>query len=300
MDPHLLDLRYFLAVAEELSVTRAAERVYVSQPALSKRLRRLERDLGVELLSRRHRAIALTAAGEALRPRAQAIVEAWDAALLELRAAAGEEAGELVVGLHTAVGRGLYARAAPALAERRPGVRVSLRAVGWDDPTAGLGDGSSDVALVWRPLPDEDGLEVRVLVEEPRLLAMPAGNPLADAARLTMDDLLDEPFIALPPEAGPLRDFWLGTAERGGREPVIVAFATGPDETFEMIDAGVGVALVSAGNADLYRREGVIACPVEGLAPSELAVAWRRGEHRPAVLDMVDCLRAAATDPGGE
>ena len=56
----------------------------------------------------------------------------------------------------------------------------------------------------------------------------------------------------------------------------------------------------SAGNADLYRREGVIACPVEGLAPSELAVAWRRGERRPAVLDMVDCLRAAATDPGGE
>src|SRR5262245_37097746 len=136
MDPHLLDLRYFLAVAEELSVTRAAERVYVSQPALSKRIRRLERDLGVALLSRAHRAIALTAAGEALRPRAQAMVEAWDAALLEVRAAAGQEAGEVAVGLHTAVGRGLYARAAPALAERHPGVRVTLRTVGWDDPTA--------------------------------------------------------------------------------------------------------------------------------------------------------------------
>ncbi len=299
MDPHLLDLRYFLAVAEELSVTRAAERVYVSQPALSKRIRRLERDLGVELLSRGHRAIALTAAGEALRPRAAAIVEAWDAALLELRAAAGDEAGEVVVGLHTAVGRGLYARAAPMLAERHPGVRVTLRAVGWGDPTAGLADGSSDVALVWLPLPEDPRLATRVLVREPRVVAMPAGNRLADARRLTMDDLAAEPFIALPPEAGPLRDFWLGKAERGGREPVIAAVAPGADETFEMIDAGVGVALVSAGNADLYRREGVLARPVEGLGPCELAVAWRRGERRRAVLDAVDCL-AEAADPGAD
>lgn len=298
MDPHLLDLRYFLAVAEELSVTRAAERVFVSQPALSKRIRRLERDLGVELLRRGHRTIALTAAGEALRPRAQAMVEAWDAALLELRAAAGEEAGEVAVGLHTAVGRGLYARAAPALAERHPGVRVTLRAVAWDDPTAGLADGSSDVALVWLPLPDDPRLVTHVVAREPRVVALPAGNPLADAERLTMADLLDEPFIALPPAAGRLRDFWLGTAERGGREPLVAAVATGADETFEMIDAGVGVALVSEGNADLYRREGVVACPVEGLAPSELAVAWRAGERRPAVLGMVDCLVAAGVPEG--
>jgi DNA-binding transcriptional LysR family regulator len=132
------------------------------------------------------------------------------------------------------------------------------------------------------------------------VVAMPAGSPLADAERLTMDDLLDEPFIALPPEAGPLRHFWLGAAERGGREPVVAAVATGADETFELIDAGVGVALVSAGNADLYRRDGVLARPVEGLAPSELAVAWRKGERRRAVLAAVDCLADAAADPGPE
>ena len=78
---------------------------------------------------------------------------------------------------------------------------------------------------------------------------------------------------------------------------MVAAVATAADETFEMIDAGVGVALVSAGNADLYRREGVVACPVEGLAPSELAVAWREGEARPAVLAMVNCLADAATLP---
>ncbi len=205
----------------------------------------------------------------------------------------------LVVGLHTAVGRGLYARAAPALAERHPGVRVSLRAVGWEDPTAGLADGTTDLALVWLPLPADAGLEVRVLVAEPRVVALPAGHRLAGAGRVRMDDLLDEPFIALPAEAGPLRDFWLGAGERGGREPVVAAVATGPDETFEMIDAGIGVALVSLGNADLYRREGVVARPVDGLAPCELAVAWRGGEGRAAVLDMVGCL-AAAADAGAE
>ncbi len=297
MDPHVLDLRYFLAVAEELSVTRAAERVFVSQPALSKRIRRLERDLGVELLRRGHRAVTLTAAGEALRPRAQAIVAAWDEALLELRAAAGAEAGEIVVGLHTAVGRGLYARAAPALAERHPGVRVALRAVAWDDPTAGLADGATDLALVWLPLPEEAPILTRVLAAEPRVVALPAGHRLADAGRLTMRDLLDEPFVALPPAAGPLRDFWLAVPDRGGREPVVAAVATAADETFELIDAGVGVALVSTGNAELYRREGVVTRPVDGLAPSELAVAWREGEARPAVLAMVDCLADAATLP---
>ena len=204
MDPHLLDLRYFLAVAEELSVTRAAERVFVSQPALSKRIRRAGARPRRRAAARGHRAIALTAAGEALRPRARAIVEAWDAALLELRAAAGEEAGEIVVGLHTAVGRGLYARAAPALAERHPGVRGHA---------AGGGLGRPDRRPrrrrrpTWRSsgcrCPTRRASRPASSLAEPRLVAMPAGNPLADAGRLTMDDLLDEPFVALPPEAGP-------------------------------------------------------------------------------------------------
>ena len=203
MDPHVLDLRYFLAVAEELSVTRAAERVFVSQPALSKRIRRLERDLGVELLRRGHRAVALTAAGEALRPRAQAIVEAWDAALLELRAAAGEEAGEIVVGLHTAVGRGLYARAAPALAERHPGVRVALRAVGWDDPTAGLGGRRDRRGARVAAAARGGAIDARPRSRAARGRACPPATRSPTPARLTMDDLLDEPFVALPPEAGP-------------------------------------------------------------------------------------------------
>lgn len=217
---------------------------------------------------------------------------------MELRAAAGQEAGELVVGLHTAVGRGIYPRAAARMAERHPEVRVALRSVRWDDPTAGLADGSSDLAVVWLPLPADAGLEVRVLVTEPRVVALPAGHRLAAERSLRMDDLLDEGFVALPADAGPLRDFWLATADRGGREPIVAAVAAGPDETFEMIGAGAGIALVSAGNAELYRRAGVVVRPLEGAAGCELAVAWRRDERRAAALDLVASLVAAAASAG--
>jgi DNA-binding transcriptional LysR family regulator len=297
MDVHLRDLRWFLAVAEEGSVTRAAERVYVSQPALSKRIARLERDLGTPLLTRGHRSIALTRAGEALVPRAAALLADWDAARRESLAAAREAGGEIVVGLQTAVGRGIYARAAPAMARAHPGVRLSLRSVRWDDPTAGLADGTSDLALVWLPLPAEAGLQVRVLSAEPRMVALPADHPLARRPRLRMADLLDEPFVALPPEAGALRDFWLAVTERGGREPVVGAVAMSPDDTFEMIAGGAGIALVSAGNAEIYAREGLAFRPLDGVGGCELAVAWRRGEGRAEVIALVELLSAAASAP---
>lgn len=294
MDAHLRDLRWFVAVAEEMSFTRAAERVFVSQPALSKRIRRLERDLGTPLLTRGHRSVALTRAGEALLPRAAAILADWDAARRELLAAAREAGGEIVVGLQTAVGRGISARAAPAMARTHPGVRLSLRSVRWDDPTAGLADGSSDLAIVWLPVPDGAGLEARVLAAEPRVVALPAGHRLARRRRLRIDDLLDEPFVALPPEAGAQRDFWLAAEARGGRAPVVGGVARSPDEAFEMVAGGVGVALVSSGNADIYRREGLAFRAVDGVGGCELAVAWRAGERRPEVLALIGHLAAAA------
>ena len=115
------DLRYFLAVAEQLSFTRAAEALFVSQPALSKQVRGLEARLGTELFTRGHRSIELTDAGRALLPRAERIVEEWDGAVAELRAETDTAGRTVVVGFHTRIGRGLVPAITEALEAGCPG-----------------------------------------------------------------------------------------------------------------------------------------------------------------------------------
>jgi DNA-binding transcriptional LysR family regulator len=212
--------------------------------------------------------------------------------------AAGEARRVLVVGIQTSVGRDLQRQTLAGFSERQPEWRLSLRLCLWDDPTAGLADGTSDVAFVWLPTPDDSGLVTTVLYREPRWIALPDDHRLAERVRVPWSDLLDEAFIALPPTAGSLRDFWLATDQRPpDRPPHIVAEAANAEETFELIAAGVGVALLSAGNARIYRRPGVCCVAVPDLSPSELAVARRRDDRRRAVLDLVAAAVAASGAP---
>ncbi len=287
MDVHLRELRYFVTVAEELHFTRAAQRLFVSQPALSKQVRALEQRLGFELFTRTPQGVAVTAAGAALLPAARQALAAAEAGVAAARAAAGTRT--FVVGMQTAVGRDLQRPALRRFREAAGGWRVSLRMVGWEDPTAGLADGGSDVAFVWLPVPG-DGLRTRVLVRERRWVALPEDHRLAVLDPVPFAALLDEPFVALPAAAGPLREFWLATAERAGRTAVVGAEATGPDDAFESVASGLGVALIAEGNAALYRRPGIVCRPVAGLRPAELAVAWRDGDRRAVVRQFLDSL----------
>lgn len=289
MDAHLRELRYFVATAEELTVTAAAARLFVSQPALSKQLRALERRLGFDLFVRLPRGLALTDQGSALLPVVRTMLETWDRGYTEARSLSHPQ--QLIVGMQTAVGRDLQRPAVARFRERAPGWTVSLRLVGWDDPTAGLADGTSDVAFLWLPLGLDD-IATRVLVREPRWVALPAGHPLANRDAIPFAELLDEPFVALPAAAGPLRDFWLGLDART-TPPTIAAEATAADEVLELVNAGVGVALIAEGNAHLYKRPGLAFRPVPDLAPSELAVAWRRTDDRAIVHLFIDSINAA-------
>lgn len=289
MDVHSRHLRYFVAVADELSFTAAAQRLYVSQPALSKQIRVLERELGFELLHRTPQGISLTAQGAALLPHVRETLRVWDAGVLEARAVSHDE---LVVGMQTAVGRGIQRRAMDRFATVLPRCRVTLRIVDWADPSAGLGDGSSDVAMLWQPIPIA-GLSAKTLATEPRVVAMAGDHRLAERPSVAMADLLDEPFIALPEAAGPVRDYWLATDARAGRPAVIGSVASAADEVFEAVTAGVGVVLLAEGNAALYSRPGIVTRVVHDLTPAELVIAWRTGDTRPAVTEFVKALTAS-------
>jgi len=290
VDVHLRDLRYFTAVAEELSFTRASERLYVSQPVLSKQIRMLENHLRVRLFDRDRRTVELTAAGAALLPVARELLSTWDEAQRTVSDAAAKEESVLTVGLSTSVGRGLLSRARELFAERRPGWTFRLKQVNWQDATAGLADGEVDAAFVWLPVPGQDSYRIQVLATEPRWVAFREDHWLAGRDKVAFGELLEEPFLALPESAGPLRDYWLAVPERGGAPVQVGAVVANADETFAAIEEGSGIVLISSGNATIYQRPGVRAVPVMDLSPSQLAVAWRAGDHRAAIRDFVEAV----------
>ncbi|MFF0733209.1 LysR family transcriptional regulator [Streptomyces chartreusis] len=296
MDVHVRDLRYFVSVAEELHFTRAAERLYVSQPALSKQVRALERHLGVELFRRDPQGVTLTEAGAALLPHARRVLDAWSEGSAALEAARVAARSTLVVGMSTSPGRGGLL---PAIRSRftaaHPDTVLRLRQVSWEDPTVGLADGDADIAFVWLPLPDAERYGWTVVAEEPRLVALPQTHRLASRPEIDFADLVDEPFLALPAGAGPLRDYWLALEERAGRPPRIGAEIAGTEETYEALVAGLGVCLVATGNAPLITLGGVVTRPVRGLAPSRFALAWRREDaRRPLVRAYAEACRRVA------
>jgi DNA-binding transcriptional LysR family regulator len=289
MDVHGRDLRYFVAVAEELHFTRAAERLFISQPALSKQIQMLERTLGVALFERDGRSVSLTAAGAALLPQARTVLASWDAAWQAIEESKRSQDATLVVGMSTSPGRdGLLPAIRSRFSQALPSARLALRQVAWEDPTAGLADGLSDVAFVWLPIPAPERYEWIVMAEEPCLVAMPQNHRLAVRAELDFRDLLDEPFLALPDSAGPLRDYWLAIEQRGGRPPVIGGTISSPDETYEALVDGHGICLLAAGNAASITRERVITRTVHGVPPCKLALAWRKHDGNPLVLAYAD------------
>jgi DNA-binding transcriptional LysR family regulator len=293
MDAHLRDLRYFVAVAEELNFTRAAERLHLSQPALSKQIRGLETTLRAQLFRRDRRQVQLTAAGVALHAVACNLLQDWDDGVATVGDAAAQDARVLRIGTLTSIGRGLYPAITDQFAKRQPGWQVELHSYGWGDPTAGLRDRAVDAAFVWLPI---DGAEIdtAILATERRFVAISARHPLADRQSIEFSEIASEPVAALPASAGVQRDFWLAVDARAGRSPRVAAEVSAADEKLEIVSSGAAITLLAEGNADIYSRDGIVCIPVSGLEPARLAIAWRRGDRKPAVGDFVQACREAA------
>jgi DNA-binding transcriptional LysR family regulator len=285
MDAHLRDLRYFVAVAEELHFGRAAERLHLSQPALSKQIRSLETTLRAQLFRRDRRQVELTAAGTALYAVARDLLQDWDDGVAVVADAAAQEARVLRVGTLTSIGRALYPAIIDQFAKRQPGWQVELRSFGWGDATGGLRDQAADAAFVWLPV-DDPLIESEVLAVERRFVALSAAHPMAGRSSVSFAEIAGEPVAALPASAGSARDFWLAVR--------IAAEVSSADEVFEIVASGAAITLLAEGNAAIYARPGIVCLPVRNLEPARLAVAWRRGDRRPAVRDFVRACRDAA------
>jgi len=282
-------LRYFVAVAEELSFTRAAVRLHMAQQPLSVAVRQLETHVGAQLLRRTTRRVELTPAGAELLERAREAIAAVDGAMEGARAAARGEAGRLSVGIASTGGVDLLPRAVRVFSDARPAVRVRLHDASFTDPSGGLLTGVTDVAFVRPPFRD-DGLTLEPVLREPRWAVLPAGHPLAARAALRIDDLLELPWFDSPGTDAVWRAYWTAADHRGGAAARFGGQARSFDEFFEGTSAGLGVGLIPRSAAQ-PGRPGLVFVPVEDLEPCTVALAWRTGDDSPLVARFAAIVR---------
>lgn len=306
--PELRLLRYFVAVAEELHFGRAATRLRISQPSLSVQIRKLEHQLGAQLLERTSRHVTLTPAGVVLLEEAARLLTSADRLAAVTRDAAYNGGnGSLIVGFQGNAAAELTPKILAAFQTRFPRVQVQMRSHDFADPYVGLASGSTDVAFVRPPILLQDWLSVETLFVEPRVLVTSTDRHLAERSRVSVEDVLDEPFVGRrAPEYW--RDFWLAVDSRGPHTVRLGAEVGGVDECFEAILANRGVAFTQASTQRFYDRPGLSFIPVDDLPPSPLAIAWRNDmDARPvqqfvetarmlAALDLVPFASPAASD----
>jgi DNA-binding transcriptional LysR family regulator len=295
----LRTLRSFVVVAEELHFTRAAELLNVSQPALSKQINQLERQLRLTLLRRTSRHVELTAAGQALLPGARVLLAGWSELIARVHEEATAEARTLRVGFIANAANELTPLIVARFTGQCPGWRVAMSQAPWTDPSAGLLDGNVDVALLRPPIPGAERIQTRPVLTEDRCVALAAGHPLAQQEVVRFEQLLDEPFIALPAETGVWRDFWLAREHRDGRPILIGAEVKTSDEWMEAIANNFGVCLTGASTARFYQRPGVVYRMVDTISPTEVVVAWRRDDRRRVVHAFVAACAFVAAETSG-
>lgn len=276
----LRHLRYFVAVAEELHFTRAAERLHIGQPPLSMQIRDLEEEIGALLFERSKRRVALTEAGRRFLVHARAILAQADLAGAEARRAARGELGELRVGFTSSMP---YTSTLPdllyAYRQRYPLVRLQLREMFTTDQFAALARNSLDIGLVrFGGMEPPAGVQAREIGRDPLRIVINAAHPLAGRACLGLADLRDEGFISFPPDAGTGLPLILQRLCRAaGFEPRIVQTAREATTQIGLVAAGLGVALLPA-PLECVRLPRVRYVPIdEAEAHFSLGVATRVG-----------------------
>lgn len=274
-------LRAFLMIAEEQHLTRAATRLHLSQPALSRTLAQLERELGVQLVDRSTHHLEITADGRRFERSARKAVRAFDDAL----ASAAASSAPLRIGQSWAVAAHLspIVRAWTAAHPERP--LVILRD---EDRSAGLGSGRVDVALTRGPLTDP-GLRSIVLDHEPRVAVLPADHRLASRRTLRLRDLASETLIIQSRAGTTTPELWPAS-----RRPRTVIDVSSMDDWLVTIASGAGVGVSVASTAALHPHPDLRFISLADAAPVPLLLAWPgRGAH-PATKEFVRLARSLA------
>ncbi|MEU5607313.1 LysR family transcriptional regulator [Streptomyces sparsogenes] len=282
------ELRYFVAVAEELHFGRAAQRLGIAQPPLSRAISRIERRLGAVLLERTSRAVTLTEAGAVLLREGRAALYAVEAAERRTRRAALAATGRHGVVLATKAGAAgeLLAKLLDAYAAEPDAVGVDVLLCGIGEQERLLRDGRADVALLHRPFDSTAGLDTEELRTERQVLLLPAGHPLAGRPHVRMAEAADLTGLPLPRWPGPDGTYPSGPGPQ----------ARDTAQLYQLIGLGRACAVMPEScGADL---RGIAAVPVLDAPPVTTVIAWPPHSRSKAVADLVRTATGLQPEPG--
>jgi LysR family transcriptional activator of glutamate synthase operon len=285
-------LRYLVALAEERHFTRAAAREHIAQPALSQQLRRLEQEVGLALVERTTRRVAMTDAGEVLLVRARRILAEVEAAQDELQALSGIQTGHILLGaIHTmgpidlSVPIGIFNHA-------HPGVEITVRDQSSEELAEMLRVDELDLAfLSVTERIESHGLGLLQLVSEELVTIVPTGHRLGARRRVRMAELAGERFVSYR-EGARLRELLVAAGHQAGFEPEVVLESNESHLIRRLVARGLGVAILPRSAAEGPGAEVAIATLIEPALTRDITLAWREGRrHPPAASAFLGLVR---------
>ena len=293
----LSQLRCFVVLADELHFGRAAERLHMTQPPLSRQIQILERILGVELFNRTSRRVSLTPAGETFLYQARRIVRLSEAAALSARRVWNGEAGRVSIGFTAVSGYDLVPRIVKRAAEALPGLELQLNELVSSEQYEGLHTGMIDVALV-RPPVDRILFESERLLADRLIVALPENDPRAERPTLSPSDFDGQPLVMYSQRgAGYFHHLLTGLFEREGAAPLYVQYVTQIHSVLGLVGAGLAPAIVPESAMRLH-PQGVTFRPFvcEPNEPVELYLAWMRNSDNAALPGFLALCRQVAAE----
>lgn len=294
----LSQLRCFVAVAEELHFGRAAVRLNMTQPPLSRQIQILERVLDVVLLERSNRTVKLTPAGESFLAEARRLLKLAESAALLAKRVANGKAGSINIGFTATSAYSYVPELVAACRRELPDVEVSLKEMVSGDQLKRLDSGEIDVGLLRPPIP-RNGLSAFRVTAEPLIAAVNAGHSLARSETIAIEDLAAEPFIMYAPyEARYFHDLLVELFSRAGLVPNYVQHLAQIHSILAMVHSGVGVALVPQAAMNLH-FSGVVLRPVDlpKQRPAELFFVSREDNDNPLLPIVAALARGLAQEP---
>jgi DNA-binding transcriptional LysR family regulator len=284
-------LRYFVAIAEERHFGRAATRLHMTQPPLSRAIKQLETDLGVVLLQRSATGVELTPAGNVLYVEARTLLEQAARARARVTATAGTMT--LTIGTLGDSSGEITTRLAATFRSQHPVVSIRIREADFTDPTTGLRNGLVDVALTRAPF-DDTGISMRVLRSDPIGVVLRADDPLAGRTAVYLAELTDRPWFQLPAGTDPVwSDYWNGATPVGERHAGPVVRTVNECMQAVLWNGTVGIAPMTHGQPDHVLPDGLTWVRLTDMAPSRLVVAWVTGQESPLARSFATIAVAA-------
>ena len=293
----LRHLRYFVTVAEQGQLTRAANALHIAQPALSQAIAQLESHVGVSLLERHARGVSLTPAGEVFFDKARAAVRAVADAELAARAYSRAVGGRLQWGFTGLPPMAQAPQLFAAFTAENPNAEVSFRELSWPKGSTAQWLEPVDTALCFSATP-HPAVELHALRSEPRVVLVAATHPLAERRELTVEEVLDETFCGNHPSLEPVRaGFWSLDDHRGGAARVTFGEATSAQETIALIVSGRAITTSPASAAAAVRlaAPSVAAIPLRDAKPTVLALVCHKDTPNPLVRALVATASELAT-----